>query len=80
MARHGIGFKRVHDLHHVAALGLERRIAALPCISTIKEQGVVGTLSPDVLEDRRNSVDAAKLAIFPGQGNKSVRRKRIGLG
>jgi hypothetical protein len=76
---HGIGLEQLHALDHVHAVGLERRVGALPGVAAIKEQHLVVTaFGTDRLDQRRRAVKTAKPAI--GSGEIDIIDHGVGVG
>jgi TPP-dependent trihydroxycyclohexane-1,2-dione (THcHDO) dehydratase len=81
VAGHGIGLEQLHALDHVHAVGLERRVGALPGIAAVKEQHLVVTaFGADRLDQRRRAVEAAEPAIGPGEIDIIDHRVGVGIG
>jgi hypothetical protein len=80
MGGHGLDAERVHDLDHVRALGGERGVGALPGVAAVEQQGLAGPLGADRLDQGRQAVDAADLAVGPSQRRVILRCQDMGLG
>ena len=78
MGRHGVDAQCVHHLDHVLAPRFQRGVGALPGITAVEQQGVVGPLCPDRLDQRRHAVHAADAPAIPGQRRVIVRGHGIG--
>ena len=78
MTGHGIGRQQVHDIDHVLALGLLRRIGSLPGIATVEQQDIaVTTLRANALDDCGDAVETTHLSVCGGQGGEILRGHRI---
>ena len=79
MAGHGVDAERVHDPHHVGALGLQRRVAALPGVAAVEQQHPARPLGADRVDQRRQPVEPADPAVGLGQRLEVGRGQRIGV-
>ena len=60
---HGVRRERVHDFHHVGALVLQGRVAALPGVAAVEQQHLARPLGADRLDQRRHAVEPADPAV-----------------
>ena len=80
MPGHGVGLEHVHDAHHVGALGLQRRVAALPGVAAIEQQHFARTFGADRLDQSCHAIETADAAIGLGQRFEIGRGQRVGVG
>ena len=80
MAGHGVGLQQRHAVDHVLALGDQGRVAVLPGVAAVEEQGAVRARGADRLEHGGDPVEAAELAVGLGERREILCGEGIGAG
>ncbi len=73
------GFEQRHAVDHVLALGLQRRVAVLPGVAAVEEDGALAALGADRFQDGGDAVEAAEPAVGLRQRDEILIGQRIGL-